>query len=1015
MSCFSSLFSEAEFQMINRLTIKDLLIYVTNEITRDNIQDDPFQVSANISHCPQPFQLSELYMDDCAPLLNFDYYTESRWQFPFLWALIFIFIGLTIMVMLLIAVHNRARRKAILGSGRSQRVKKVEGVDLTDSSGNVIVVTEEHAGLDGKEIRQVSFKLGSDKQQKLLRLYQGGTIYRTIDLRFQTNIVIQKISDSHNYFFVKIMHEYDMLIHCHAHHDRELVIQKLKKFFEKFGIGTEIQEIRKSDAFRDLFTKCDRQHILENFFKSVFQEASSHERYETRRDILDTELTRDEFAEAMSLKPDSTFAEQMFQLFDVDGNGFISFGEFVDIAIIFSKGSPDDKLDLMFHMYDFDDNGVLCRTDFKKMLKAMMELVNAPVSHDQMDELVDNMFMSTGFQDRESLTAQDFKLLMHDHKEELSNAKLNVASVYTPRLKSSTKEQEGPRSRETTIARARRLFSQAYRKNEKGSDRPAQSQPSTVQITTIRQNFTTSGFRRNIAIFFRFVENYRLHTFYLSLFYLITAGIFIERAYYYSVELEHSGLRRIAGYGVSLTRGASSGIMWTYSVLLLTMSHNFITYLRETIFNHYIPFDSHTAFHKIVALTALMCTFGHCIGHGINFYSIATQPADDLTCIFREVYHSSHVLPKFFHWLFLTMTGFSAFVLTLVTIVIYVFAIQYARRYAFQAFWFTHRWYVIFYILMFLHGSGRFVQDPLFGNFFLGPGIIFVIDQIISITRSKIKTFVVRADILPSGVIGIYFHRPVTFDYKAGQWMRIASLAQNPGEYHPFTISSAPHEEHISLHIRAVGPWTHNFREIFTRCNEQKIPFPKLYLDGPFGEGHQDWYRYDVAILVGGGIGVTPFASILKEMVHRFNIGAHIQCKKVYFIWVTRTQRQYEWLTDIIKECEDADKKGILDVHIFVTQFFDKFDLRTAMLYIAERHFQRISGRSLFTGLRAVTHFGRPDFNTFFDSLQEEHILLPKIGTFSCGPPGMTNGVEAACAATNRFEGPAFIHHYENF
>ena len=61
----------------------------------------------------------------------------------------------------------------------------------------------------------------------------------------------------------------------------------------------------------------------------------------------------------------------------------------------------------------------------------------------------------------------------------------------------------------------------------------------------------------------------------------------------------------------------------------------------------------------------------------------------------------------------------------------------------------------------------------------------------------------------------------------------------------------------------------------------QGQPYPKLYLDGPFGEGHQDWYRYDVAILVGGGIGVTPFASILKELVNRFNIGARVQCKRV--------------------------------------------------------------------------------------------------------------------------------------
>ena len=228
-----------------------------------------------------------------------------------------------------------------------------------------------------------------------------------------------------------------------------------------------------------------------------------------------------------------------------------------------------------------------------------------------------------------------------------------------------------------------------------------------------------------------------------------------------------------------------------------------------------------------------------------------------------------------------SFTGFSGFILSLITVVIYVFAVQYARRYVFQAFWFTHHWYYVFYVFMFLHGSGRLVQDPLFGNFFLGPAIVFAIDQLISVGRNKVEIVVVRADLLPSQVIGIYFKRPITFEYKAGQWVRIASLAQNPGEYHPFTLTSAPHEEHLSLHIRAVGPWTQNFRESFNPAILRGQPFPKLLLDGPFGEGHQDWYRFDVAIMVGGGIGVTPFASILKELVNRFSIGARVQSKKV--------------------------------------------------------------------------------------------------------------------------------------
>ena len=55
-----------------------------------------------------------------------------------------------------------------------------------------------------------------------------------------------------------------------------------------------------------------------------------------------------------------------------------------------------------------------------------------------------------------------------------------------------------------------------------------------------------------------------------------------------------------------------------------------------------------------------------------------------------------------------------------------------------------------------------------------------------------------------------------------------------------------------------------------------------VFVDGPFGEGHQDWYKYEVAVLVGGGIGVTPFASILKDLVHRSESSSStIRCKKV--------------------------------------------------------------------------------------------------------------------------------------
>lgn len=55
----------------------------------------------------------------------------------------------------------------------------------------------------------------------------------------------------------------------------------------------------------------------------------------------------------------------------------------------------------------------------------------------------------------------------------------------------------------------------------------------------------------------------------------------------------------------------------------------------------------------------------------------------------------------------------------------------------------------------------------------------------------------------------------------------------------------------------------------------------QLYLDGPFGEGHQEWNKFEVSVLVGGGIGVTPFASILKDLVFKSSVGSKILCKKV--------------------------------------------------------------------------------------------------------------------------------------
>ena len=58
--------------------------------------------------------------------------------------------------------------------------------------------------------------------------------------------------------------------------------------------------------------------------------------------------------------------------------------------------------------------------------------------------------------------------------------------------------------------------------------------------------------------------------------------------------------------------------------------------------------------------------------------------------------------------------------------------------------------------------------------------------------------------------------------------MRLALKALGRNEYHPFTLTSAPHEDTLSLHIRAVGPWTYNLRNMFEQDNIKDRSYPTV-------------------------------------------------------------------------------------------------------------------------------------------------------------------------------------------
>uniref|UniRef100_A0AAR5PYW1 NAD(P)H oxidase (H2O2-forming) n=1 Tax=Dendroctonus ponderosae TaxID=77166 RepID=A0AAR5PYW1_DENPD len=486
----------------------------------------------------------------------------------------------------------------------------------------------------------------------------------------------------------------------------------------------------------------------------------------------------------------------------------------------------------------------------------------------------------------------------------------------------------------------------------------------------------------------------------------------------YSFMAEHTDLRHIMGVGIAITRGSAASLSFCYSILLLTMSRNLITKLKEFSIQQYIPLDANIQFHKIAACTALFFSVLHTVGHIVNFYHVSTQPVENLKCLTSEIRFPSDYKPGISFWLFQTLTGLSGVLLFVIMCVIIVFAHPTIRKKAYKFFWFTHSLYVLLYALCLVHGLARLTGAPRFWMFFLGPGIVFTLDKVVSMRTRYIPLDVLETELLPSDVIKIKFYRPPNLKYLSGQWVRLACTAFKDREFHSFTLTSAPHENFLSCHIKAQGPWTWKLRNYFDPCNYNLEDQPKILLEGPFGGGNQDWYKFEVAVMVGGGIGVTPYASILNDLVFGTSTNRYsgVACKKVYFLWICPSHKHFEWFIDVLRDVEKKDVTNVLEIHIFITQFFHKFDLRTTMLYICENHFQRLSKTSIFTGLKAVNHFGRPDMTSFLKFVQKRHSYVSKIGVFSCGPRPLTKSVMSACDEVNMGRKlPYFIHHFENF
>ncbi|XP_076328078.1 dual oxidase-like [Tachypleus tridentatus] len=973
----NGIFTSEEVQKIREIHLYDIIINCT-DIQPGHIQEHVF-TWAEGDPCPQPMQLNSSDLGPCIFVDGYDYFRGSEVAFIFTCiALAFIPIICAGLGYAVIKIQNRIRRRC-----RTLMVDKRK-------NGYKRFYVKEWVNQHYK--RLVKLKIGPD--DTIYAINRKGEILRKVDFKNMKSLVVEISRESRKkpLVLIRCPREHDFVLQFENENLRKKFLHKLETFIHTHNKSLEFIYTPRDTLLTNAETKEKRQSRLEHFFREAYTLAiglkpGEKMNEETNRDVVAVmriALSRKEFAEALGMKPDSLFVKLMFNCVDKDKNGRISFQEFLDTVLLISKGKTEDKLRIIFQMFDEDGDGLIDKDEVMKMLRSLVDIAKTKsLTEKQVSDTIAGMFAEAGLDNKQKLDYNDFKAMMSEYRGDLISIGLDFKGAKQNFWNASTN--------------VGRMISFEVSQTYEGPP------------IWIRQKWN------NLV---NLLEENRQEIFYLFIFGVVNVVFFIERFLYYTYYAEHTDLRHILGLGISFTRASAASLSFCYSLLLLTMCRNLITKIREHSIRQYIPMDSHVQFHKIVAMTALFFTLIHSIGHLINFYQLSTQPLGHLRCFSKELQFASDFQPTITYWLFQTITGVTAILLVITVCIIFIFAHPLIRLKAYKYFWLTHNLYIVLYILTLMHGLARLTGPPRFWYFFIVPAIVFVLDKVTSLQTKFVELDILETELLPSDVTKIKFTRPPNFKYLSGQWVRVTCTGLRRKEYHSFTLTSAPHENFLSIHVKAQGPWTWKLRNYFDPSNVRSEEMPKIRLEGPFGGGNQDWYEFEVAVMIGGGIGVTPYASILNDLVFGTSTNRYsgVACKKVYFLWICPSHRHFEWFIDVLKDVEKKDITNVLEIHIFITQFFHKFDLRTIMLYICENHFQRISNSSIFTGLKAINHFGRPDMINFLKFIRKKYSHMNKVGVFSCGPTTLTKSITTAIDTVNNARIlPRFIHRFENF
>ncbi|XP_062849334.1 NADPH oxidase 5 [Trichomycterus rosablanca] len=681
----------------------------------------------------------------------------------------------------------------------------------------------------------------------------------------------------------------------------------------------------------------------------------------------DKEIDLEEFKTALKVK-ESFFAERFFALFDSDGSGTISLDELLKALNLLIHGSETDKLRFLFQVYDVDGSGSIDPDELRTVLKSCLRESAISLPEEKLDDLTLALFESADKDNSGSITFEELKAELENFPEVMENLTISAANWLKP-PELEHKKRKTPR-----------------------------------YLTRV------------------YWHNNSRKMFFLCLYSFLNILLFIIAM------MQHAA----GGPWFMLAKGCGICLNLNCTFVMVLMLRRCLTWLRATWVVKILPLDQNILLHQIVGYAILIFSVVHTMAHVINFVQLSYTERG------YQIWEYLLTTRPGIGWVKGT-ASVTGIVLQILIGLMVVCSSTFVRRSGhFEIFYWSHLSYIWVWALLIIHCAN-------FWKWFVAPGIIFLVEKIVGIAVSRMAVlYIVEVNLLPSKVTHLVIKRPPFFQFKPGDYVYLNIPVIAKYEWHPFTISSAPEQQDTMwLHVRSMGQWTNRLFEYFRQPDSQVMTNKRLtaslrnrrylertqisaklsenhrycnikcYVDGPYGTPTRQIFASEHAVLIGAGIGITPFASILQSIMYRYRMrkqncpnyswcenikDSEMKLRKVDFIWINRDQKSFEWFVSLLTKLEldqaDEEPEGrFLEMHMYMTSALSKNDMKAIGLQMALDLLAKKEKRDSITGLRTRTQPGRPEWDKVFQKVSEEN--KGKVHVFYCGSPVLAKVIKA--------------------